>query len=159
MNGRIDEHDAQILVILEEDGRTPVSGIAAKVGLSRSAVAERIAKMESSGVILGVTAVVDPDSRGLGIAAFIAGRSSDEPEGKKRKALEKFVRRPEVEEAHKVAGEDCYLFKVRTSSIEDLNALVSTLASAPLSLATRTTIVMDTYCEKVGRIARGRFVE
>jgi Lrp/AsnC family leucine-responsive transcriptional regulator len=159
MNSRIDVTDAQILNILEEDGRTPAARIAEKVGLSRPAVAERIAKLESSGVILGVTAVVDPDSRGLGITAFVSGRSSDEPEGKRRKALERFVRRPEVEEAHKVAGEDCYLFKVRTSSIEALNTLVTTLASSPLSLATRTTIVMDTYCEKTGRIARGKFVE
>lgn len=159
MNGRIDDIDARILEILEEDGRTPTARIAEKVGLSRPAVAERIAKMESSGVILGVTAVVDPEKRGLGITAFVSGRASDEPEGKRRKALEKFVRRSEVEEAHKVAGEDCYLFKVRTSSIEALNEIVSTLASAPILLATRTTIVMDTYCEKAGRIARGRFVE
>lgn len=159
MNGRIDDMDARILEILEEDGRTPAARIAEKVGLSRPAVAERITKMEASGVILGVTAVVDPEKRGLGITAFVSGRASDEPEGKRRKALEKFVRRAEVEEAHKVAGEDCYLFKVRTSSIEALNEIVSTLASAPISLATRTTIVMDTYCEKAGRIARGRFVE
>lgn len=159
MNGRIDDMDARILEILEEDGRTPAARIAEKVGLSRPAVAERITKMEASGVILGVTAVVDPEKRGLGITAFVSGRASDEPEGKRRKALEKFVRRSEVEEAHKVAGEDCYLFKVRTSSIEALNEIVSTLASAPISLATRTTIVMDTYCEKAGRIARGRFVE
>lgn len=125
--------------------------------MSRPAVAERIAKLEASGVILGVAAVVDPVSRGLGITAFISARSSDEPTGKRRKAFEKFVRRDEVEEAHKVAGEDCYLFKVRTSSIDSLNALVTELASAPLSLTTRTTIVMDTFSEKTGRIARGKF--
>ena len=159
MNGRIDDTDAKILKILEEDGLAPTARIAERVGLSRPAVADRIARLEAAGVILGVTAVVDPEKRGLGITAFVSGRASDEPEGKRRKALEKFVRRPEVEEAHKVAGEDCYLFKVRTSSIEALNELVTTLASAPLSLATRTTIVMDTFCEKAGRIARGRFVE
>lgn len=159
MNGRIDGVDLQIVDILEQDGRTPVAQIAEQVGLSRPAVAERISRLESDGVILGVTAVVDPGSRGLGITAFVSGRASDEPEGKRRKALEKFVARTEVEEAHKVAGEDCYLFKVRTSSIEALNEIVTVLASAPLSLTTRTTIVMDTFCEKTGRIARGRFVE
>jgi len=159
MTSRIDDTDAKILDILERDGRTPAARIAEQVGLSRPAVADRIGRLEASGVILGVTAVVDPDSRGLGITAFVSGRASDEPEGKQKKALQRFVRRPEVEEAHKVAGEDCYLFKVRTSSIEALNEIVTTLASAPLSLTTRTTIVMDTLCEKTGRIARGRFVE
>jgi len=159
MDSRIDDIDAKILRILEEDGRAPTVRIAEKVGLSRPAVADRISRLEASGVILGVAAIVDPDKRGLAVTAFVSGRASDEPQGKRRKALEKFVRRPEVEEAHKVAGEDCYLFKVRTSSIEALNELVSTLASAPLQLSTRTTIVMDTFCEKAGRIARGRFVE
>jgi len=159
VNGRIDDIDAQILAILEEDGRTPAARISEKVGLSRPAVAERISKLEAAGVILGVTAVVDPARRGLDVTAFVSARASDEPTGKRRKALEAFVRRDEVEEAHKVAGEDCYLFKVRTSSIETLNDLVTTLASDPLNLSTRTTIVMDTYCEKSGRVARGRFVQ
>jgi Lrp/AsnC family leucine-responsive transcriptional regulator len=61
----------------------------------------------------------------------------------------------EVREVHTVAGEDCYLIKVRTDSIQSLNAIVSRLSAAPLSLATRTTIVMETHCEKVGGIALG----
>jgi Lrp/AsnC family transcriptional regulator, leucine-responsive regulatory protein len=159
MNGRIDETDARILEILEQDGRAPTARIAEQVGLSRPAVAERIARLESAGVILGVAAVVDPVARGLGITAFVSARSNDEPAGKQLKAFAAFVRRPEVEEAHKISGDDCYLFKIRTSSIDSLNEIIVELASAPLSFNTRTTIVMDTYCEKSGRIARGRFVE
>jgi DNA-binding Lrp family transcriptional regulator len=58
-----------------------------------------------------------------------------------------------------VAGEDCYLMKVRTGSITELNALVQQLSAAPISFATRTTIVMETHCEKVGGIDLGREVK
>jgi hypothetical protein len=54
-----------------------------------------------------------------------------------------------------VAGDDCYLIKVRTDSIGSLNAMVSKLTAPPLSLSTRTTIVMQTHCEKVGGIRLG----
>ena len=65
------------------------------------------------------------------------------------------MRSEEVLEAHTVAGDDCYLIKVRTDSIASLNALVSRLGAPPLSLDTRTTIVMQTHCEKVGGITLG----
>ena len=61
----------------------------------------------------------------------------------------------EVLESHTVAGDDCYFIKVRTDSIASLNALVSKLGAPPLSLNTRTTIVMQTHCEKIGGITLG----
>jgi Lrp/AsnC family leucine-responsive transcriptional regulator len=61
----------------------------------------------------------------------------------------------EVLEMHTVAGDDCYLLKVRTDSIASLNTLVGRLKEPPLSLSTRTTIVMQTHCEKVGGIDLG----
>ena len=58
-------------------------------------------------------------------------------------------------EAHTVAGDDCYLIKVRTGSIASLNDLVSRLTAPPLGLSTRTTIVMRTHCEKIGGVVLG----
>ena len=156
MVGRIDEIDARILTLLEADGRSPAARIADEVGLSRPAVAERISKLEDAGVILGVAAVVDPAARGLEITAFISAKSSEQPTGKREGSLRDFLERDEILEAHKIAGEDCYLFKVRTDSIGSLNSLVNELSSSPLRMVTRTTIVMETFCEKTGRIDRGR---
>ena len=56
---------------------------------------------------------------------------------------------------HHVAGEDCFYIKVRTDSIASLEILVAKLTHAPFNLATRTTIVMKTHCEKVGGIVLG----
>ena len=150
----LDPQDVKILTLLLGDGRLPASQIADSVGLSRPAVAERIARLERDGVIRGTTAVVDPSALGRIITAFISARgASISAAGWKR--FRELLKSDEVLEAHTVAGDDCYLIKVRTASITSLNELVSKLTAPPLSLSTRTTIVMQTHCEKVGGIILG----
>jgi len=152
----LDELDLQILTLLLRDGRAPASQLAEQIGLSRPAVADRIEKLERQGVIRGTTVVVDHAALGRRITAFVAARGGNSrTEPKAKKAFEALMRSEEVVEAHTVAGDDCYFIKVRTDSIASLNALVSRLGAPPLSLATRTTIVMETHCEKVGGITLG----
>lgn len=154
MTVELDDLDLRIVDLLLRDGRTPAAQIAEQIGLSRPAVADRLDKLERQGVIRGTTAVVDPAKVGRGITAFVAARGPSLSTG----AWKKFrgvMQRDEVIEVHSVAGEDCYLMKVRAGSIGELNTLVQELTVPPLSLATRTTIVMETHCEKVGGIDLG----
>ena len=151
----LDDYDHRILGWLLRDGRAPASQIAESIGLSRPAVAERIEKLERNGVVLGTTVVIDPEALGEHVTAFVSARVPGTVSDKARKAFDALLKKKEVLEAHTVAGDDCYLLKVRTDSIASLNALVSSLTAAPLSLATRTTIVMQTHCEKVGGITLG----
>lgn len=151
----LDDLDLRIVSELLRDGRTPASQLAETVGLSRPAVAERIEKLERNGVIRGTTAVIHPASLGKNVTAFVAARGSATLDPKARKAFGALLRSDEVLEAHTVAGDDCYLLKVRTDSIASLEKLVSRLGAAPLSLTTRTTIVMKTHCEKVGGVILG----
>lgn len=151
----LDDLDLAILTVLLRDGRAPAQQVADQVGLSRPAVADRIARLERDGVIRGTTAVVAPSSLGRSITAFIAARGAVRLEPKVKKAFRELLDRDEVIEAHSVAGDDCYLIKVRTGSIASLNALVSSLTAPPLGLSTRTTIVMQTFCEKIGGIDLG----
>lgn len=59
ING-IDEKDNQIVNILLEDGRMSFTDIGEKVGLSRTAVKNRVAALEGSGIIKGYRAVINP---------------------------------------------------------------------------------------------------
>ncbi|MCU1227368.1 MAG: transcriptional regulator, AsnC family [Acidobacteria bacterium] len=149
----LDDYDLNILGLLLRDGRTPASQLADRVGLSRPAVAERIEKLERNGVIRGTTVVVEPSAIGREITAFVSARGDLTPKG--WKAFEELMRSDEVLEVHTVAGDDCFLVKVRTGSISSLNTLVAKLTAPPLSLSTRTTIVMQTHCEKIGGITLG----
>lgn len=150
----LNDGDRKILALLLKDGRIPTSQIADQVGLSRPAVAERIEKLERLGVIRGTTAVVDPIATNRTVTAFVAAHGA----GLTRDGwdfLRDLMRGDEFLELHTVAGEDCYLIKVRTDSISSLNDIVAKLKDPPLSLATRTTIVMQTHYEKVGGLVLG----
>jgi Lrp/AsnC family leucine-responsive transcriptional regulator len=150
----LDDHDRRIVALLLKDGRTPAAQIAEQIGLSRPSVADRIAKLEQQGVIRGTTVVVEPASLGQKVTAFVAARGATmSPKGARR--FRELMRDDEVIEVHTVAGDDCYLIKVRTDSIASLNVLVSQLTAPPLSLQTRTTIVMQTHVEKIGGITLG----
>jgi len=150
----LDELDLRIVELLLKDGRTPAAQIAEQIGLSRPAVADRLDKLERQGVVRGTTAVIDPVALGRSITAFIAARGVTLSPAASKKFRE-LMARDEVVEVHTVAGDDCYLIKIRAESIGALHTLVQQLTLAPLSLATRTTIVMQTLCEKVGGIDLG----
>lgn len=152
MAAELDALDVQILNLLLRDGRAPAAQISEQIGLSRPAVAERIEKLERNGVIRGTTAVVLPAALGRDVTAFIAARGGH-LDPKASRAFRELMKSDEILEVHTVAGDDCYLIKVRTDSIPSLNAIVTRLTSAPIALATRTTIVMETHCEKVGGVA------
>jgi len=154
MAADLDALDLKILTHLLRDGRAPAQQVADAVGLSRPAVADRIARLERDGVIRGHTVVVEPKALCRAVTAFVAARGQT-LDAKRKKAFDAILKTDEIVEAHTVAGDDCFLIKVRTDSITSLDELVSKLTAPPLSLATRTTIVMKTHCEKIGGINLG----
>jgi Lrp/AsnC family leucine-responsive transcriptional regulator len=138
----LDAVDQQILALLQANARTPHAEIARRVGMAASAVVERVRKLEERGVIRGYAVDVDPRAVDLGLLAFVFVRTTDRgcPE-----TAERLARVPGVLEVHDVAGEDCYLVKVRASDPEDLyDRLRDAFSNVPAVLSTRTTIVLKT---------------
>ena len=142
----MDAIDAQILHILQNNARETQADIARAVGLAPSAVLERIRKLETRGLIAGYAALLDPRALGLGMLAFVAVRTDENgSENEIARALSKF---PEVLEVHHVAGEDCYMLKVRARDAEHLGQLLRTrFCRVPGVRSTRTTIVLETIKE------------
>src|SRR6202171_3740902 len=136
--------------MLLSDGRASATESADKVRPSRPAVADRIEKLERNGVIRGHTVVVDPKAVGKGVTAFIAARKAVGVDGKAWKLFQQVLRSEEVLEAHTVAGDDCYLLKVRTDSIGSLTSVLTSLTAPPLSLPTAPTLLAGTHFEKSG---------
>src|SRR5882672_231893 len=118
----IDEIDATILELLQDNARISQADVARAVGLAPSAVLERIRKLEARGVVRGYSAQVNPKALGLGLLAFVAVRSDDASSDQDiAKALADCA---EVLEVHHVAGDDCYLIKVRARDAEHLGQLL-----------------------------------
>jgi Lrp/AsnC family leucine-responsive transcriptional regulator len=142
----IDEIDTIILAILSTNARETQAEIARAVGLAPSAVLERIRKLEARKVIRGYSADVDPVAVGQGLLAFVAVRSQDGPADDS--VARKLASFPEILEVHHVAGEDCYMVKVRTRDAEQLgNMLRTRIGRIPGVRSTRTTIVLETVKE------------
>jgi Lrp/AsnC family leucine-responsive transcriptional regulator len=142
----LDQLDLRILEILQANARETQADIARDVGLAPSAVLERIRKLEARGVIRGYTALVDPKALSLPILAFVAVRSDES--GSDDHVAQTLAQSPEVLEAHHVAGDDCYLIKVRARDAEHLGTLLRTrFGRIPGVRSTRTTIVLETVKE------------
>lgn len=143
-NRMINAIDTQILTMLQKDARISNAEIARQVDLAPSAVLERLRKLEERGVIQGYEAKIDPRQVGLGLTVFVSVRTSECGGG----VDEALAAIPEVLEVHDVAGEDCYLIKVRTKDTDDLGRLLrEKIKLIPKVLGTRTTVVLQTYKE------------
>src|SRR5258706_14835307 len=98
MSVDLDALDLKILTHLLRDGRAPAQQVADSVGLSRPAVAERIARLERDGVIRGHTVVIEPSAVGRAITAFIAARGQT-LDSKRKKVFDVILQCDEVVEA------------------------------------------------------------
>ena len=142
----IDPTDRKILALLQENARIPAAEIGRRIRLAASAVHQRIRKLEESGVIQGYEARIEARAVGRGLVAFVRVRT-----GKGARAPEitrELTDLPEVQEVHRVVGEDCFFVKLR---VKDTHALAEILDHRiqliPNVAATHTTIVLTTAKE------------
>jgi Lrp/AsnC family leucine-responsive transcriptional regulator len=142
----IDQISLAILETLQTDARISNAEIGRRVGLTPSAVFERIRKLEEGGAVRGYTANIDPAAVDLGLLAFVLVRSDERRGAPNTEAA--LVALPEVQEVHHIAGEDCFMLKVRVRDTTALNNLLSERIGALEGVhSTKTTIVLRTAKE------------
>ena len=141
----MDTIDAQIIALMRENSRRSFQDIGSQVSLSAPAVKRRVDRLESAGVLMGYTAVVDPAAMGWGTHAFVAlfceGRMSA---GEVRDAVE---HHPEVVAAYTVAGEASAILHVRAEDTAHLEAALERIRDAPGVVRTQTQVVLSTLFE------------
>ena len=139
----LDDIDLRILRLLQENARIANAAIARDVGLAPSAIFQRIGKLESSGVIRGYHAHLDPAAVDQGLLAFVAVQTGEG--ARARETADMLSRIEEVTEVHRVVGEDCFFLKVRVRDAQALGALLDEqIQQLPPVASTRTTIVLST---------------
>lgn len=121
IEGELDEIGCTILEVLQRDGRVAFSELGRRVGLSAPAIAERVRRMEDTGLITGYRAVVDRERLGWPVTAFMRLTCpGDRYQAVRRLALDL----PEVIDCHHVTGEDCFFIKVAVGSVEHLERVI-----------------------------------
>jgi Lrp/AsnC family leucine-responsive transcriptional regulator len=136
--------DRALLAALVRDGRASYTDLAERVGLSVSAVHQRVRRLEQRGLIKGYRAMLDAKALGLPLTAFVsitpieAAQPDDAPA--------RLAHLSAIEECHSVAGVESYILKVRVSSPDALEGLLQQIR-ASANVTTRTTVVLSTFYE------------
>ena len=139
----LDEIDKQILMELQIDGRATASNIGAKVHLSVPAAAERIKKLQESGVIKGFRAVLDTDILGLDISALITIVSDSSKFYEK--VINKANETPEVVRCFSTTGDGSHVLLIQTQNTKSLESLLRRIQSWPGVIRTNTQLILSSY--------------
>ncbi|ETX14564.1 ArsR family transcriptional regulator [Roseivivax halodurans JCM 10272] len=126
---RIDDTDRKILIELQEDASRSLDEIAKAVGSSKTPVWNRIRKLREAGVIGPQTVRLDADALGFEACFFVLIRTSEHEAAWQRRFLAALKARPEVQEAHRLAGDIDYILKVRVRNARAYDAFYQALIS------------------------------
>ncbi|MFQ1002557.1 Lrp/AsnC family transcriptional regulator [Modestobacter sp. SSW1-42] len=140
----VSDVDQALLAALSRDGRASYTELAELVGLSVSAVHQRVRRLEQRGLITGYAAQVDARALGLPLTAFVSITPIDVGHPDDAPAL--LAHLTAVEACHAVAGVESYILKVRVAGPDALEALLHEIR-AVANVSTRTTVVLSTAYE------------
>jgi DNA-binding Lrp family transcriptional regulator len=138
----MDATDETIVALLRENARRSFQDIGSHVHLSAPAVKRRVDRLEREGVLLGYTAIVDPEAFGWHAEAFVdlycdGGMAAD--------AIKRAVEgEPGVVSAHTVAGEASALLHVMAHDTKALELALERIRATPGVTRTVTEIVLST---------------
>ena len=140
----MEDVDRRIVELLTEDGRISYTDLGKALGMSTSAVHQRVRRLEERGVVTGYTAKVDHRALGRELTAFMSVTPLDPsaPDD----IPERLQDISDIEECHSVAGDESYILKVRVATPSDLEELIARIRGVAL-VATRTTVVLSTPWE------------
>lgn len=126
---RLDELDRKILSLLQGDASLPLEEIASRVGASRTPVWNRIRRMREQGVIRAQVALLDAEALGLEACFFVLIRTTEHDADWAARFLAAVRARPEVIEAHRLAGDFDYILKVMVRNARAYDRFYQSLIS------------------------------
>lgn len=129
MKVRLDEIDKKILQELQENADQSLDEIAKKVHSSKTPVWNRIRKMRTAGILGQHTVILDAEALGFEACFFVLIRTSEHDAEWQAKFLTALQGRPEVQEAHRLAGDIDYILKVRVRNARAYDTFYQQLIS------------------------------
>jgi Lrp/AsnC family leucine-responsive transcriptional regulator len=141
----LDKLDWKILEALQLNARIKNTELGMQVGLSQPAVTARIRRLEEAGVIEGYSARINLRLSGYPTSAVIRIRTTH---AQIPVCLKAFAAMPEVIDAHRITGEDCFVVRVVASEMQELEQTIDALAALG---AVSTAVVLASYPMKIVR--------
>ncbi len=138
----LDSTGKQLLALLQEDARFSYSELGRRVGLSVTAVIERIRRLEDTGLITGYKVELNREKLGLTVLAFVRLQTKPDRYSAVLALIETI---PAVLECHHVTGEESFVLKLAVATVGELEPLIEQLSKFG---QTSTSIVMSSLVEK-----------
>ena len=138
----IDRIDWKLIELLQRNARMTNTELGKNIGLSQPAVTARIRSLEEGGVIDGYSAQINPRAVGREITAIIRLKTTHEKIGQ---CLKTFEHIPEILEAHRITGDDCFIVKATFETMSKLEAAIDALAKFG---SVTTSLVLASYKPK-----------
>lgn len=134
----LDDKDRRILDLLRADARLPLKTLAAKIGLARSTLRDRLARLEADGIIRGYHAHIAEDAPSVAAYLFVRLKSTPAP------GLIALLRRmPEVRSCTSLTGDIDLLVEIAAASTDRVNALRDRISTHESVADLTTSIVLD----------------
>lgn len=145
---QLDDTDLKLIGLLKRDARKPVVALAKAVGLSRSAVQGRLARLEEEGTIQGYTAVLGHEGgRRGGAKAVLLLSIGSRPCAT---VIQRFRDWPEIRACWSVAGPTIdAVVVVEAADNEELGSVRARLAEVPGVTAITTAPILSTVLENL----------
>jgi len=143
----LDDYGRSLLHALQQDSRLSYADLGRRVGLSPSATAERMRRMEEDGIIRAYTIEIDREALGLPILAYVRITC----EGQRYQPFLKFVHTlPEVRECHHVTGGEAFILQVTTASIAELERTIERLL--PYGIPTTSLVLSSPVVKRAYQV-------
>ena len=140
---KVDNTDRKILELLQSDGRMPLSHIADELSISVPTVTERIKKLQESGVIQGIHAVLDPKTLGLDVTALITLISESSVHYKD--VTNAVNKTSEVVQCFSTTGKGSHTLLIVTRNSRTLEELLRKIQNWPGVIRTETQVILSSY--------------
>lgn len=135
----LDTLDRRLIALLQADARTSAADLARKLGVARTTVLARLARLERDGVVVGYTVRLGADVAERAVQAYV-GIVTDPKKAKD--VTKKLARLPELRQLCSVSGEFDYIALLRADSTQRLDALLDEIGEIDGVLKTTSSVVL-----------------
>ena len=141
-----DDLDRRLLTLLQANARASTAALARQLGVARTTVLARIARLEREGVVVGYTARLAHDEGDAGVRAFVG--ITVEPKSA-RDVVRQLERLPELRQLCSVSGDFDYMALLRAESTARLDALLDQIGDVKGVLKTTTSVVLAVRIDRL----------
>lgn len=142
-----DRLDRELIALLQANARESTANLARKLGVARTTVVARLARLERDGVVVGYTARLAADVAEAGVQAYVG--ITVEPKAA-REVMKQLARLPELRQLATVSGEFDYMALLRAASTQRLDALLDEIGDIPGVKRTTTSVVLAVRIDRSG---------